>query len=1375
MTQGLLPQQTTKRFTTPLRMDTTTFRAVAYLPGLRRSLLATSTDFQLQAIAPVILPDGGMFDVAQEVLIFPTTDQRSDPRAVIHYTLDGSEPVLSSPLYAGGVLLRNVTNVTIRARVWYLGEWREDGRLPATTSWVEGGMLPSNTTVSRLFTVKPRLPLPAMPVVSGETDPMVLKGGNPPIPEKTFIGVATILLSIGDPLAQIWYAIAPTVGVIETWSYYNKTFSVEDVGVHWIHVQGRRAGYTDSRIVSDHFEVLERIRVVEPNSPFFETVEPGRYKYYTLNLTNVGTDVTVSITKFFGSVDIFLSARQRRPSLTDHSLSATSMTVEGGQGGNRLLGLHTDTHLGIQVIAERNSNCPLCPYSTPIVVGVHGGGRTPTQMLVRITLDYSPVIRLAQMYHGTVDIGAWKYFKLFLGSRVTRGLVVRAWQSPPSFVGIRIAIRRTDAPTNDLSGTPYTMFGNNDGYYEFTIPDVGTASREPWFVGIEGLVPINGVASLNFTFAVSPTVDDDPAPFPGRSLTIGERSPTLAAPVPYGYHPYPSTDDREQTSRSVTVVEIFDGVGVQGSVGIGRFAFFRMRMLLAMRTLEVRVTEEFFSGGLRIYVQQGVPPSLVSHIKSNVIISPTVAVDKEGYLYTIPVVGGKDYYIGVYGFSYDFQSDRGIPEYRFSIMAKLVLRFTPAQKAIFVRSLQTNYQFQPGPIVEGQYTYYRVDVSDVTRDLHIVTKSAYVDVVVSNTNPFPTLSLIDVGWYNADGGQYGPKRINVHTFDPGFRVGPYYIGVYSYALFEYEIASFVDQSSFVLEAGKHYRMRVTTRSYRYFRFKIDKRYDKLTMVFREETSGKFMTALVMKGQKPTDAINLFNSEFPDAEGNIIYELVAPELDWYFFMVQWYKRGYSGPVLQHSYTVEIKVDFYEPPGYKALEHETQFQAIREKRYEQAGIPRPPPWGEIRPSLAWKVPTLEIGRPQTAAFFGEPWLYFSIYVSSFSSNLTITARPVTKGLSFTLLIRRALRPTLITFIDKVDTPDENGDYIVRAASPVTGGFYYVGVYGSVLELKEARLVLVASVDPGIPIVPDYRTLINYFVSFETVPALRYRFFKIFLPADERDLSIQVTHLVGNTDIVISNVNPWPTKSNYNSSQEGWWKTETAVGGGKELVVKNYDRGYKSPAWYYIGVFSVSFSSYFVLARLDRPPANVRNGAVFTGYVAESAFATYRFPVDGLIQSRFVFIVSQRRPHSTGLELYSKRNSVPTLIDYDTKVDISTANGEYFLNINQPRPDDVFYLGVYGASDGVLPRGNNYYFLAQLRTNDEFKLYVSNPYLLPPPSVPPAGGYIPPSSNLFSVLVPESPIKSHLFNNGSIQFFRLQVSEFTSVTAVAGETLL
>ena len=56
--------------------------------------------------------------------------------------------------------------------------------------------------------------------------------------------------------------------------------------------------------------MLERIYVAEPNVPFFATVLPGKYLYYTLNLTKVGTDVTVSTTKFFGTVDLFLSARQ---------------------------------------------------------------------------------------------------------------------------------------------------------------------------------------------------------------------------------------------------------------------------------------------------------------------------------------------------------------------------------------------------------------------------------------------------------------------------------------------------------------------------------------------------------------------------------------------------------------------------------------------------------------------------------------------------------------------------------------------------------------------------------------------------------------------------------------------------------------------------------------------------------------------------------------------------------------------------------------------------------------------------------------------------------------------------------------------------------
>ena len=62
--------------------------------------------------------------------------------------------------------------------------------------------------------------------------------------------------------------------------------------------------------------------------------------------------------------------------------------VEGGEGGTRLLALHTEASLGLQVIAERESACPFCPYSTPIVVGIFGTGISATQVSDRQLLVY---------------------------------------------------------------------------------------------------------------------------------------------------------------------------------------------------------------------------------------------------------------------------------------------------------------------------------------------------------------------------------------------------------------------------------------------------------------------------------------------------------------------------------------------------------------------------------------------------------------------------------------------------------------------------------------------------------------------------------------------------------------------------------------------------------------------------------------------------------------------------------------------------------------------------------------------------------------------------------------------------------------------------
>ena len=106
-------------------------------------------------------------------------------------------------------------------------------------------MLASNVTVSKSFTVKDRLPLPAMPAIYGENDPMVLKGGNPPLAPKTFVGRAFITLSIADPLAELWFALAKSVGEAAEWGPYTGSFAVSEVGIHWIHIKGIRRGYTD--------------------------------------------------------------------------------------------------------------------------------------------------------------------------------------------------------------------------------------------------------------------------------------------------------------------------------------------------------------------------------------------------------------------------------------------------------------------------------------------------------------------------------------------------------------------------------------------------------------------------------------------------------------------------------------------------------------------------------------------------------------------------------------------------------------------------------------------------------------------------------------------------------------------------------------------------------------------------------------------------------------------------------------------------------------------------------------------------------------------------------------------------------------------------
>ena len=53
---------------------------------------------------------------------------------------------------------------------------------------------------------------------------------------------------------------------------------------------------------------------------------------------------------------------------------------------------------------------------------------------------------------------------------------------------------------------------------------------------------------------------------------------------------------------------------------------------------------------------------------------------------------------------------------------------------------------------------------------------------------------------------------------------------------------------------------------------------------------------------------------------------------------------------------------------------------------------------------------LGEPDVCVRMSDVCVRMSVYVSTFSANLTVIARPVSPGLVFTLLVRRAEKPTL-----------------------------------------------------------------------------------------------------------------------------------------------------------------------------------------------------------------------------------------------------------------------------------------------------------------------------------------------------------------------------
>ncbi len=569
----------------------------------------------------------------------------------------------------------------------------------------------------------------------------------------------------------------------------------------------------------------------------------------------------------------------------------------------------------------------------------------------------------------------------------------------------------------------------------------------------------------------------------------------------------------------------------------------------------------------------------------------------------------------------------------------------------------------------------------------------------------------------------------------------------------------------------------------YYRVVVDSANEDLTIRFQETAGEQFMVSLVQYGRKPTQTSYIFYKYPSDPDGMAQYYRVQPRIGIYYLMVHFFPPLYSGPVLIHQYTIETLVDNVTPFGYKSLNGAKSFIVAPPKFYAREGYPVPAAWDMVRPVASASQPvTIRVERTTLFRFQGSEWVYVRFLVSTLSASFTVTATVLSPGLEITVVVQRSIKPTLAMYLESDDTADSDRRYAVTVNKPITGAFYYVGIYSrkrsltvtSSLEEEElaaADVSLRISYKPGQPLLPPVTRLTSYFVYFDFAPSLSYKYYRIDVPSDRRDVVILVTHLDdGITDIIVSNDDPWPNNAKYAPSKQGqgWWRSESATGGGRLLHIKNFELGYKSPATYYIAVYAVKRVNFFILARLDRPPNNLRVDSVNKGQVAPSAFTHYRF-VPGLPVVSFMYVVVKQAPPFTyGLQIFLKQFDVPTLIDYDSKTDVSDANGNYVLAIARPQPDALIYVGVFGRDLQLLQPGDNYYFSIEVMTDLKFKNYESSPYVGNIGTS--SAGYTPPLPGTYEETLPETPVNITIANNGTLYFHRLEIAEPTTVTVAA-----
>ena len=111
-TNGSVPLPTSKMYEVPISVaSNTTIKAIAFLANSASPLAIATYIINLQKVAtPTFSPEAGTYSSPQNIIIECATDD-----AIIHYTLDGSTPSSSSPVYYNPIPISSTTTIKAKA------------------------------------------------------------------------------------------------------------------------------------------------------------------------------------------------------------------------------------------------------------------------------------------------------------------------------------------------------------------------------------------------------------------------------------------------------------------------------------------------------------------------------------------------------------------------------------------------------------------------------------------------------------------------------------------------------------------------------------------------------------------------------------------------------------------------------------------------------------------------------------------------------------------------------------------------------------------------------------------------------------------------------------------------------------------------------------------------------------------------------------------------------------------------------------------------------------------------------------------------------------------------------------------------------------